>query len=159
MWKKRMVLIARLLFDFRGRILRKMWWVAMLVAIIFMSLVGFPLAFLVLPRIENADIVVFLYLSTLFLGNWTIFAINIKRLHDRNRTGWWQLLYFICFNVLIYSCSSRDRALYVQENPAIPFLFLVGFIYLAVQIAFLPGDKKKNRYGPPPQSLKEWWDG
>ena len=78
MWKKRMVLIARLLFDFRGRILRKMWWVAMLVAIIFMSLVGFPLAFLVLPRIENADIVVFLYLSTLFLGNWTNFAINIK---------------------------------------------------------------------------------
>ena len=150
--------IIYLLFSFRGRISRKMWWVAMLVAIIFMCLVGFLLAFLVLPRIENAEIVVFLYLSALFLGNWMHSAINIKRLHDRNRTGWWQLLYFICLNVLNYSFSSWDRALYVQENPAIPLLFFVGFIYLAVQIAFLPGDKKKNRYGPPPQSLKEWWE-
>ena len=41
MRKKRMVLIARLLFNFRGRISRKMWWVAMLVAIIFMCLVDF----------------------------------------------------------------------------------------------------------------------
>ena len=156
MFKKRMGLIVRLLFGFRGRISRAMWWVAMLVAIVFMFLVGFPLAFLVLPRIENADIVVFLYWSTLFLGTLTHFAINIKRLHDRNRSGWWQILYFIVLSLFPYSCS-REGALYIQENPAIPLLLFVGFIYPVVQIFFLPGNKEKNRYGPPPQSLKEWW--
>ncbi len=148
-----------LFFSFRGRINRRQWWLGQVVTLVLMALVAAPLAYLVIPRIENAEIVVFLYLSAIFLGTWTNFAINIKRLHDRNRTGWWQLLYFICISVLFYSCSSRDRVVETQEDPGVPFLFFVAFIYPAVQIVFLSGDKKKNRYGPPPQSLKEWWDG
>ncbi len=112
MFKKRMGLIVYLLFSFRGRISMAMWWVAMLVSLVFYFLVAI-LLFLVLPLVENADIVVLLYLSGLFLGSWSSFAINIKRLHDRNRTGWWAILYFICLNVLVYLCSSRERALYV----------------------------------------------
>ena len=47
---KRIVAIRDLLFSFQGRISRQMWWVAMLVTTVFMSLVGFLLAFLVFTR-------------------------------------------------------------------------------------------------------------
>ena len=142
-----------LFFSFRGRINRRQWWLGQVVALVLMALVAAPLAYLVIPRIENAEIVVFLYLSGLFLGSWMSCAMNIKRLHDRNSTGWWQLLYLICSNVSFYSCSSLERATEVQEDPAIPLLFLVGFIYLVVRIGFLRGDAGANRYGLPPKPL------
>ena len=55
---KRKKAIGHLLFSFRGRLSRRMWWVAQLVAIIFMLLVGL-LLYVVFPRIENADVVFF----------------------------------------------------------------------------------------------------
>ena len=152
---KRIKVIGHLLFSFRGRISRRMWWVAQLVAIIFMLLVGL-LLYVVFPRIENANVVVFLYWSALLLGTWTYFAISIKRLHDRNRSWAWALLGYICLNWLIYLSLSNPR--YVEQEPLFPLLLFVGFIYPTVQIAFLPGKAEANRYGPPPQSLKAWWD-
>ena len=122
---KRIKAIGHLLFSFRGRISRSMWWVAQLVAIIFMLLVGFPLVYVVLPRIENADVVFFLYWSALLLGTWTYFAISIKRLHDRNRSGGGgaaRLYMLKLVNLFITEQSALRRA-----GTVIPFAIIRGF--------------------------------
>ena len=153
---KRIVAIREMLFSFRGRISRQMWWGAMLLAIVFMFLVGFLLRVLVLPRIENANIVFLVYLLVIFLGTWISLARDVKRLHDRNHRGEKVISYYICLNGFVYLCFGIPR--WSEEQP-LPLLICLGWaIYRGVQIAFLPGDKGENDYGPPPESLKVWWD-
>ena len=147
---KRIVAIRDLLFSFQGRISRQMWWVAMLVTTVFMSLVGFLLAFLVLP-----DMLLFVHLF-LFLGMVMSLARDIKRLHDRNRRGGKVTSYYTCLYVFFLLCLGNPR--YVEQEPAIPFFLLIWIIFRGVQLAFLPGDKEENDFGPPSESLKVWWD-
>src|ERR1700681_4952524 len=78
-----------LLFSFRGRINRAKYWLALLVflvADIVLELVGWALG----------DGVTFQVLS--FVVNLAVFiatiAVCIKRLHDRDRSGWWLLLFY-----------------------------------------------------------------
>ena len=52
------------------------------------------------------------------------FALGARRLHDINRSGWWQLLWFA---------------------------ILIGWIILIVW-AIKQGDKGPNKYGPDPRS-------
>jgi uncharacterized membrane protein YhaH (DUF805 family) len=78
-----------LLFSFRGRINRAKYWLALLVflvADIVVELVGWA----------SGDGVTFQVLS--FVVNLAVFiatiAVCIKRLHDRDRSGWWLLLFY-----------------------------------------------------------------
>ena len=78
-----------LLFSFRGRINRAKYWLALLafvVADIVLGLVGWVLG----------NGVVFQLLS--FMVNLAVLiasiAVCIKRLHDRDRSGWWLLLFY-----------------------------------------------------------------
>lgn len=83
------------------------------------------------PRFEQFRVIdVLMGVLLLLLIIWGMLVLSIKRLHDRNLPGWW--LFVILIPVL-------------------------GFIYCTVQIAFLPGDKGQNRYGPPPMGLKDLW--
>ena len=50
-------------------------------------------------------------------------ALGTRRLHDRNKSGWWQLLMLIP---------------------------LVGFIWWVIDVCVLPGTKGTNSYGPDP---------
>ena len=51
------------------------------------------------------------------------YTVTAKRLHDRGRSGWWQLLVFVP---------------------------VVGWAWLAVELYILPGSPGGNRYGPHP---------
>lgn len=106
-----------LLFSFRGRASRPYFWLVgvlgiyMLVATVHLIDWKFdipdsntPAFFLVLP------------------GLWCFFVTAVKRLHDRNRSGWALLIGMI------------------------PFL---GAIWLIREIGFLPGWPGPNKYGPP----------
>jgi uncharacterized membrane protein YhaH (DUF805 family) len=54
---------------------------------------------------------------------WPGLAINIKRWHDRDKSGWWILISLIPF---------------------------VGPIWALVEVGFLPGTPGPNQYGPDP---------
>jgi uncharacterized membrane protein YhaH (DUF805 family) len=70
-------------------------------------------------------------LLTLFVGMplsiWTGHAILVKRLHDRDKSGWWTLMAFV---------------------PGI------GALWLAIECGFLKGTNGLNRYGEDPTVLK-----
>lgn len=117
--------ILHLLFSFRGRISRKQWWFGLVVLGI-LSVPGSLILSLMLAPIQTSDVIKDVIGVVGIPMLWILFALNTKRLHDRNRPGWWILIALIP---------------------------VVGAIYCIWQIAFMSGNKGQNRYGPPPQPL------
>ena len=151
---KRVEEIRDLFFSFQERISCKMWWLAKFVVasvILLLYLVNHWLSALYYLRL-------FVVLAPVPYVAWSWYVLDVKRLHDRNRFGWWTAHSSICLGIYLLFFTSHQGALYIQENPFYPLLLFVAFIiYPAVQMAFLPGKAGANRYGPPSQSLKEWW--
>ncbi len=57
------------------------------------------------------------------LAFWATIAINVKRWHDRNKSGWWMLIYIIP---------------------------MIGPLWFFIELGFLPGTDAANRFGPVP---------
>ena len=78
-----------LLFSFRGRINRAKYWLAVLVFVVADAALGLlgwvldnGLAFQILSFVVNLAVLI------------ASIAVCIKRLHDRDRSGWWLLLFY-----------------------------------------------------------------
>jgi uncharacterized membrane protein YhaH (DUF805 family) len=73
-------------------------------------------------------------------------AIGVKRLHDRNKSGWWILLFYFVPSILNgFSLNF--------EGPASTLLTLAGFaisLWALVELGFLRGTVGPNQYGPDP---------
>jgi uncharacterized membrane protein YhaH (DUF805 family) len=85
-------------------------------------------------------------LMTLVFG-WFYAIASIKRLHDRNKSGWWMILFIVA------------PGLYVQfgdllHGSGIRFFVrlaaLIAFIWGFVEMACLKGTSGPNRFGPDP---------
>ena len=79
--------------DFSGRARRKEYWIFSLINYIII----FFLYILQIVMIESTlwlifPIIFFLYAVAVFLPG---LAVNIRRLHDIGRSGWWYLIYLI----------------------------------------------------------------
>ncbi|MEX0782331.1 MAG: DUF805 domain-containing protein [Dehalococcoidia bacterium] len=99
--------------DFTGRAGRQEFWMFFL----FNLVIGFVL-YLIDMMITGGIIAALYGLAVLIPG----LAIGARRLHDTNKSGWYQLLGLI------------------------PFVGLIIMIYLFAQ----PGDPETNQYGSPP---------
>ncbi len=66
--------------------------------------------------------------ATLALMVLVAYTVTAKRLHDRNRSGWWQLMVFVP---------------------------VIGWGWLALELFILPGSPWANRYGPHPTFAPE----
>ena len=93
-----------------------------------------------LPRL------LFKLVGTLLLM-WVYFAISIKRLHDRDKSGWWMVPFFVVPG-LYNQFDDRLPDSYFMMLPAlIVFAFYVwGFI----EMYCLKGSRKTNRFGADP---------
>ena len=86
---------------------------------------------------------------------WMSLTVEVRRLHDLNRSGWWLLGYYIIvlmlfFPILIAGPGEIDAL-------AIP-LVVVGlcvFIGVSIWLGFFRGTHGPNLFGPEPQSTKE----
>ena len=121
--------IVQLLFSFRGRLNRKPFWLLQLpifvmIAMVTHNLGGNPL--LIDTRMPGwrIPIVVDIFFRTIVLVLSIIaLVLSIKRLHDRNLSGWWMLP--------------------IGLVPVIgPLCFLI--------VAALPGNAGSNRFGYDP---------
>jgi uncharacterized membrane protein YhaH (DUF805 family) len=83
---------------------------------------------------------------TLVFG-WFYAAASIRRLHDRNKSGWWMILFIVA------------PGLYVQFGDAlrgsgiqffVRLAALIAFIWGFVEMACLKGTSGPNRFGPDP---------
>ncbi len=104
--------IVQLLFSIRGRISRKLYWIGILPLII-----GYAIADIMTDS-THETIVGLGYLVIIALI-WPSLAVQIKRWHDRDKSGWW---YLICI---------------------VP---IVGPIWAFIELGFLRGTSGPNRF-------------
>jgi uncharacterized membrane protein YhaH (DUF805 family) len=78
---------------------------------------------------------------------WMFIATSVKRLHDRDRSGWWLLVFFVAPDLCGQLAKSLPDSYWVAFIVwPIPACYLWG----AIELFFLPGTRSTNRFGPNP---------
>ena len=144
-----------LLFSFQGRINRGRYWLAILIYFaIWTTFVAVSVAWLGgldldnLLSIAGAGLMLWLIAFILFIAvTWSSVAVGVKRLHDRDKSGWWILLFWLGPSALI---SSQTTA----PNMGGGFILWLAAGAIAiwgfVELGCLRGTPGPNRYGPDP---------
>ena len=160
------------LFSFKGRINRAKLWLALLVILCWMIFLGGLVVaigslsggaksfgfrindvFLILDpetyrSLSNADLVpLFAKVIGAPLFAWAYLATSIKRLHDRDKSGWWIIPFFVAPS--LYN-QFEDR---LGNSNLLLLPGLAAFVFLLwgfVEMYCLKGSRKTNRFGPSP---------
>ncbi|MGH6826058.1 DUF805 domain-containing protein [Methyloceanibacter sp.] len=159
--------LTDLLFSFKGRINRKPWWLATIAVGLAASVItavieivarssGHVAVDTVTNQVEPTGLLGLAVLAVGLANMWIGFALSVKRLHDRDRSGWWlvwQLLIIILvviFIVVAIVVPEEQRPLWYALGGGAGVLAFVISVWLFVQIGFLPGTQGPNRFGPDP---------
>jgi len=156
--------LTTLLFTYTGRINRAKYWLALAiylaitVLLIAIGLIMFGSSLLAIGDEETDDIVVGLlsrgigftlivlvvYIPMVISG----FMIGIKRLHDRDKSGWWLLVFYVLPGVLnmIGESLAAGGLIFSLASLAVS-------LWALVELGFLRGTAGPNRYGPDPLVL------
>jgi uncharacterized membrane protein YhaH (DUF805 family) len=144
-----------LLFSFQGRINRGKYWLAVLIYMVvwtvFIAAIFMWIGKLNLDNlfsIAGGALLFWLIGFILFIaGTWSGLAVGVKRLHDRDKSGWWILLFYLAPSVLGSIANTN-------EQPLVGFVLgLASFvisIWGLVELGFLRGTVGPNPYGPDP---------
>jgi uncharacterized membrane protein YhaH (DUF805 family) len=145
-----------LLFGIRGRTNRAKWWIAsfVLLAIGFVASkmidrLDFEAVARTLTRIVAISLVVVLALVSLLVV-YCLLAVAVKRLHDRNRRGWWILLFALAPVILASVVGALGEDLAPALGYALSAVTLVIAGWALIEFGCLPGTAGLNRYGPNP---------
>jgi uncharacterized membrane protein YhaH (DUF805 family) len=161
------------LFGFNGRINRAKFWLAGLIIICWMIFLMFlmflPIGYFfgsatkfslgidnllvvfdtaALRKMSRADIAVLIVnFLVMPLDLWVSLATSVKRLHDRDRSGWWLVPFFVI------PCLYGRLEEYLPDSYWVLPLALIAFVLCVwgfIELLFLRGTKWTNRFGPNP---------
>ena len=159
-------------FGFSGRLNRAKFWLLSILLVVF-SIVAWIVAFLAalfilglnvadgsLPTPDEPGkfvqmildyLVAFLVLFAVMIAIWVSYlAIGVKRLHDRDKSGWWIILFYIVPWIVGGVANTADK----QGNDTLAgILALIGLVLVIwglVVLGFLRGTRGPNRFGPDP---------
>ena len=142
---------GHLLFGFQGRINRAKYWLAILVYVVInvlLAIIGMALGDSIIFMLLN----VIVGLAVLISG----IAVGLKRLHDRNKSGWWLILFYLLpgllFGVGMFMSLAGIMGADISSGSGVLLSFL-GFvigIWALVELGCLRGTVGPNQYGPDP---------
>jgi uncharacterized membrane protein YhaH (DUF805 family) len=158
---------AELLFSFKGRIQRLYFWVPSLVVGVIVGMLTTSLQFWAqqvgsgaidpdTQQFEPSGPFAIGIGIIAILNMWINFALCTKRLHDRDRTGWWLVVQFLTLSVTVIILVV---AILMQEDQRVPWFVVAGVggavsfvvsIWLFIEIGFLRGTQGPNRFGADP---------
>jgi uncharacterized membrane protein YhaH (DUF805 family) len=128
--------------SFEGRINRKPYWLGSLTLMA---------AFMVLLLLLFALVGFFgLFIGYIILAILVIYpslALMVKRFHDRDKSGWWALVFYVPTFInggVSYSAPESGISM------VIGLVTLVVTIWLIIELGFLKGKPGSNDYGPNP---------
>jgi len=144
-----------LLFSFHGRINRGKCWLAVLIYIVAWS--AFFISTIVWLGGLNLDdlwsfagkglLLWLVGLILLILGTWSYLAVGVKRLHDRDKSGWWILLFWLGPGILGgWPSAAPDLGAGLILSLAAAAIAIWAFI----ELGCLRGTPGPNQYGPDP---------
>jgi uncharacterized membrane protein YhaH (DUF805 family) len=155
---------AHVLFGFSGRINRAKYWLAALFWIVALFVASGVILALIgkgasdFSADDIGSLIAALGLGILVIAIVLIpmlisyFAVGIKRLHDRDKSGWWILLFYVGPFVLNGISATSESDLVSS------FLALASFaitIWALVELGFLRGTVGPNQYGPDPLATEQ----
>jgi uncharacterized membrane protein YhaH (DUF805 family) len=130
-----------LLFSASGRINRAKYWIVHLVYIP-LTAIAFLLLFSVRGNFP------YFVLGAVYLACfYSITVAAIKRLHDRDKSGWWILFFWILPSVL---AGYRFLTAEAMGSNIAWFVGLIITLWFYVEVGCLPGTSGPNRFGPNP---------
>jgi uncharacterized membrane protein YhaH (DUF805 family) len=78
---------------------------------------------------------------------WIFLATSIKRLHDRDKSGWWMVPFFAVPHLYNHFSDLLPDSYLVVIPALIAFVLMIWGL---VELYFLHGSRKTNRFGPNP---------
>lgn len=137
-----------MLFSFTGRLNRARYWLAGIAAVVVAALMFIGIA-VAIGRAIPAMIVLFVPVLVALI--WITLALSIKRLHDRDKSAWWVLLFYLAPSILeaIGRYSGSTGSILIS---------LIGAgisIWGLVELGFLRGTVGQNSYGPDPLQVRQ----
>jgi uncharacterized membrane protein YhaH (DUF805 family) len=135
-----------LLFSFHGRVNRAKYWLVILIYVVvglILGVIGLALGQGVVMQVLGGIVELVALVSSL--------AVATKRLHDRGRSAWWLLLFYLLPSVL----TGIGAAIELSSGPmALGGLFTVAGlaigIWAFVELGCLRGTIGPNTYGSDP---------
>jgi uncharacterized membrane protein YhaH (DUF805 family) len=148
--------LQKILFSFEGRIGRGTYWLAILALIVAVVVLTFA------PFLLNSEAAAVLLLVTSqfiwLLSLWPILAVGAKRLHDRNKNGWWLLVFWLLpfalvvvgFGIALYDDPRTVRSGDLATGAILILASLPPALWGIVELGILPGTRGPNPYGADP---------
>ena len=141
--------MKQLLFSFRGRLNRKRYWMTVIVTMaVIILLLLLALVMMREQRFEFAALTVVILLLLYIPLIWIGLAIGAKRLHDRDKSPWWLLVFYVLPGILSSLGNQMDDLGFL-------ILHVVSFaitVWAFVELGCLRGTLGPNQYGPDPLS-------
>lgn len=110
--------LKEIMFSFNGRVGRKVYWLTTLGIIVFVVLLVGILTVMPLPESVIGMLTIAIYIPVL----WISLAVQAKRWHDRDKSGWWILIGLVP---------------------------VIGGLWALIENGFLAGTYGENRFGMP----------
>ena len=138
---------GHLFFKFSGRINRAKFWIAALVYFavnVVLTIIGYATDQSAAFQAVNGMIAIVIFISGL--------AVGVKRLHDRNKSGWYLLLFYVVPSVLIVAAIGTYMAMEDGSlvSAVLGFAAFAICVWAFVELACLRGTVGPNAYGPDP---------
>jgi uncharacterized membrane protein YhaH (DUF805 family) len=138
---------GQLFFKFDGRVNRARFWIAALVLAainVVLAIVGYLTDQSVVFQAVNGMLNIVILIASI--------AVGIKRLHDRNKSGWYLLLFYFIPGVL--AAAGVLVGEFVEDSTIIAtvltFLAVALTVWAFVELGCLRGTVGVNPYGPDP---------
>jgi uncharacterized membrane protein YhaH (DUF805 family) len=147
--------------SFQGRINRKPFWWGTILLIVVMSVIGVGAVIMInpplTPPVDPDDpqmrkfilLMQALSLISLYPGS----AVSVKRLHDRNRSGWYLLLMYVPMfvkPVTDFIGITGDPDNLGPLDLALGAIIIIISIWFLIMLGFRRGTPGPNRFGPNP---------
>jgi uncharacterized membrane protein YhaH (DUF805 family) len=138
---------GHLFFKFDGRVNRAKFWIAALIfaAInVVLAVVGYVTDQSAVFQALNSMLGIVILISSI--------AVGIKRLHDRNKSGWYLLLFYLVPSILVVIGVLIGA--FVEDSTIIAtvlgLLALAIGVWAFIEMGCLRGTIGVNQYGPDP---------
>lgn len=132
------------LFDFRGRATRLTFWRMQLVGALYGGLVFAAASFAIMGIGRIGGALLLLLVPALVFT----LAVTVRRLHDRRKSGWWLLVFWLAPTII--AGVIMEYPMLQSQWVALPASLIATGLQLwgLVEMGFVRGSKGNNRFGP-----------